>query len=180
LVNVLWDQWQKVADQGESMNLELLELRWLPSVELWAVRLGVQVHQDGTEEVCIHHLLVSLPALGIPACVENCGPEQLLELNVLVIGREDPLLLSWLDVITMVNAVELINCCVVHQNLEEAATIGWVLLEEERMTDLLRDDVVDQDGELVPQALVIKLVSLLDDVLEGTTEVDHNSLISGH
>jgi len=32
-VDILWDQWEQVAQKREPVNLELLKLWWLPSVE---------------------------------------------------------------------------------------------------------------------------------------------------
>jgi hypothetical protein len=45
-MNVLWNQRDQVAKDRETMDLQLLELWWLPSVELGIVGMGVQVHQD--------------------------------------------------------------------------------------------------------------------------------------
>ena len=67
-----------------------------------------------------------------------------------------------------------------HQDLDEASIILHVFLKEERMTDLLHNQVVDKDSQLISQALILQLVALLDDSFKGFSQSDNNSRIVGH
>lgn len=101
-VDHLWDERQQVAEQTETVDLQLLLLRRLPPLELWVLGLWVQVKEDGVQEVELNQLLVGNCACLVSGSVENGGPEELFELHLLVISGEDVLLLAWLYVLSLV------------------------------------------------------------------------------
>jgi hypothetical protein len=62
----------------------------------------------------VDDFFVSHLTVDISGGVEDCGPEKLFELDVFVVGGEDIFFLAWLDVVTLLEAVELVDCGVMH------------------------------------------------------------------
>ena len=73
----------------------------------------------------------------------------------------------------------LIKHGVVDHLLEDAFLTLSIGLQEEGMAILAGDDVVEQDADLIPQALVILLVASLEDHVEWSLQAWHNLWMDG-
>lgn len=62
-MDVLGDQWHQIAQERKPVDLQLLKLGWLPSVELRVVRIWIKVHEEAVEEPRFHDLVVGGDAL---------------------------------------------------------------------------------------------------------------------
>ena len=178
-VNVLRNERQKVAKERQTMYLELLQLRWLPSMKLRVVGARIKVKHDAAEEIVVHDVFMCKLTVFVSACVKDCCPENLFQLDVLIIGSEHILLLTWLDVISLLKTVKFIHCGVVHKCLHQGLTTD-IVFKKEVMTFFLDDDIVYQDSQLVSEALIIKFVTLLNHIFERCSQVYDNCLVSSH
>jgi len=120
---------------------------------------------------------VSHFAVSVSTGIKNVGPKKLLKLNVLVVGGEHVLLLAWLDLVAMLKTVMLIGSGIMHYHVHQRLAILRVYFEEEGVAYLVDDDIVQEDGKLVSEALVVELVALLDHVLEGSPNGGDDRLI---
>jgi hypothetical protein len=68
-VNVLRNERQEVAKKRQTMYLELLQLRWLPSVKLWVVRARIEVKHNAAEEIVVHDVFMGKFTVLVSACV---------------------------------------------------------------------------------------------------------------
>jgi len=110
---------------------------------------------------------VSRSAVGISSGVENGGPEKLLELNVFVSRGENVLFLARVNVVSLLKTVDFINSCIMHDCVHQRSSFLQIFFKEELVALLLDDDIVHQNGELVPEAFIIELVAFLDHGFEG-------------
>lgn len=128
----------------------------------------------------MHDLFVSLGTFGISACVENDGPKELLEFNIFISCGKNILLLPWMDTVSLLKAVDLINSCIMHESIHQRSTVLRILLKEVLMACLFNYHIVYQDGKFVSEAFIVELISFLYHILEWSSQGDHNCLICCH
>mmetsp|Transcript_1188 Transcript_1188/g.1195 ORF Transcript_1188/g.1195 Transcript_1188/m.1195 type:complete len:200 (-) Transcript_1188:710-1309(-) len=167
------------------MDLDFFELGGLPSLRGHAGAVGIQIHQEGLDEVVLDDALVGFFVVGVADDIEDAGPEELFELDVLIPGGEEGLpgadLLALLLGIEEVHlGVELVVGGVVEDGLQEAHVIGGLPLHEEGVAAHARHHVVNQDAQLIPQTLVVQLVPILQHPLERLPQRQNNFLGTGH
>lgn len=95
LMEMLRNQWDQAGHHTQAMDLDLLKLRWLPSVSWeWTV-IGVHIQEQSLHEVVFYKAGVSIEVGRISDEVENTGPEKFLEFDIFISSSEE-----WLNCFT--------------------------------------------------------------------------------